>query len=324
LIDNVPRDKHNFGNGHRFDFKGLEKFDVEQIDMKDETGDNRFNENEIYNNSIGFYLNANSNTLIKHNRITGNTSYAMMSNSANSVDVTCNWWGAEAAFFFDGAFDGVIAPYLIEDEAGDAFSWSAGVQYTCSGFEHVALYDDSGFRDYYNLTIQAAIDYADPGDLIKIAAGTYLETVADTKGIIFSPGTSPGCVTVTGSFTVIPATTFDMEITGTDVCDDYDQVAVTGNLDITDSTLNVILDGYMPELGSQFVVFTYGGSLTGVFSDILVDGPSGVAFTISYTGGEIVLTTSDVPTIPLPNWTLYVVFLLLTIFVSIRLQGRLL
>ncbi len=175
----------------------------------------------------------------------------------------------------------------------------------------------------YN-TIQEAIDQASPGNIIKISGGTYSEDVDDYVGVTFSPGTSPGCVTIAGNFTVTPTTTFDMDIFGDDLCDDYDQIAVTGDLDITDATLNIILDGYIPAPGSEFVIFTYGGTLTGEFDDILIDNPD-VEFTISYGDGTddvIVLTASgDPPAIPLANWALYLGFTLVVVVVAIRFRG---
>lgn len=170
-------------------------------------------------------------------------------------------------------------------------------------------------------TIQAAIDAADAGDIVKIRGGTYEEDVDDDKGVTFSPGTSPDCVTIVGNFTVLPSTTFEMDIWGETVCDDYDQFDVTGDLTITDATLNIILDGYVPNLGDQFIIFIYGGILTGTFDDILVDNP-GVEFTIDYGSGsndQIVLTTSNVPVpFPIGIWSLVIFMALIGLVAMVR------
>jgi hypothetical protein len=189
------------------------------------------------------------------------------------------------------------------------------------------VYNEDQNVYYENIMDALAADEPDAGDIISIPSGTYSGTVTDNVGVTFSPGASPGCVTISGNFTVTPTTTFDMDIWGETVCTQYDQIEVTGDLDITDADLNIILDGYIPTLGDQFTIFIYGGTLSGTFDNITVDNPD-VEFTISYgvgTDDEIVLTTSSVPPpIPLANWALYLGFILMALFVAIRFRGRVL
>ncbi len=129
-------------------------------------------------------------------------------------------------------------------------------------------------------------------------------TVGTTTGTtgVFSPGNSPGCVTVSGDLVLNSPTVFDQEIAGGTACSQYDQTTLTGingQIILNNPTLNVMLS-YTPAPGTQFTILrSLNNTITGQFNG-LPDGTiftaNGVQFRINYIdlGGEssqIVLTT---------------------------------
>ncbi len=156
-------------------------------------------------------------------------------------------------------------------------------------------------------SIQEALDAVAGDGTIYIAGGTYAEdlvigsgvtikgtfdldgTLTLTDGASLAPGNSPGIMN-TGSITMGSGTTLDIEIDGNTVGTEYDQLNVTGTVDITDSTLNVIL-GYTPTDGDSYIIINNDGvdAITGTF-DGLAQGDqivvSGLLFAISYVGGD--------------------------------------
>src|SRR5260221_5619130 len=119
--------------------------------------------------------------------------------------------------------------------------------------------------------------------------------VFSNSGVI-SPGNSPGIITVSGDLILNSLTTTDIEINGTTAGTQYDQIDVTGNADLGDSNLNVIL-GYTPTVGDSFTILQteIGGTISGIFGG-LSDGStftiSGVTFRINYTSNTVVLTVT--------------------------------
>lgn len=119
-----------------------------------------------------------------------------------------------------------------------------------------------------------------------------------------APGLSPGCL-VTGNTTILG--NYDVELGGITACTEYDQLQVTGTVDVTGGTLNVSrFGGFTPAVGQTFTVISNDAAdaITGTFTGlaqgatITVDG---YTFTISYTGGDgndVVLTVTGLPAIP--------------------------
>ena len=108
------------------------------------------------------------------------------------------------------------------------------------------------------------------------------------------PGDSPGVLLFEGNLITGPATNLEIELGGTIVDSEYDQLAVLGDLDLN-GTLNVVeINGFVPAPGDTFTIVAVGGNRTGEFSG-LSDGQwvPGNDLVISYQGGdgnEIVLT----------------------------------
>src|SRR6185369_708721 len=157
--------------------------------------------------------------------------------------------------------------------------------------------------------------------------GTYGDTTVESGGILkgtgtvgalsvftggtVAPGHSPGCLTTTSDLTI--AGTFQAELGGTDACTGYDQIKVTGAVDVSNGTLETSLfDGFKPSQDDAYTIIDNDGSdaVVGTFTNMdegstfTVDG---YVFAISYVGGDgndVVLTVQSVPASPDTGFTL--------------------
>jgi fibronectin-binding autotransporter adhesin len=115
-----------------------------------------------------------------------------------------------------------------------------------------------------------------------------------------APGQSPGCIN-TGNLTL--AGTYDVELGGLTVCTQYDQTKVTGIVNLTGGTLNVIrYNNMVPRLNNSFTIIDNDGAdaVTGTFTGLAQGATTtvdGITYTVSYTGGtgnDVVLTVTGV------------------------------
>lgn len=133
--------------------------------------------------------------------------------------------------------------------------------------------------------------------------GTVADVTVNTGGTI-APGLSPGCLS-TGNLTL--AGTYEVEIDGTTVCTEYDQIQVTGTVSLTTPFLDFIY-GSLPSVGDTFTIIDNDGTdaVTGSFSNPDGGGAwlegveanaGAVTYSISYVGGDgndVVLTVEEV------------------------------
>ncbi len=136
--------------------------------------------------------------------------------------------------------------------------------------------------------------------------GTISGTVMVNSGGNLSPGNSPGILTTTGSVTLAATSNFRVDINGATVGTQYDQLIVTGTIDITGSNLKVTVGGTLT-IGDQYTIINNEGpdAVTGTFANLAEGGrfnSGGNAFTISYVGGsgnDVALTS--VTAVPEPS-----------------------
>ncbi len=130
-----------------------------------------------------------------------------------------------------------------------------------------------------------------------ILGGTGSLTGSVTGNGTVSPGNSPG-ILATGNFG--PVGTLAIELNGTTVGAQYDQVNVTGSVDASATVLSISL-GFSPAIGDTFTIVNNdaGDAVSGFFLG-LVEGKvftaGGATFQITYQGGDgndIELTTLD-------------------------------
>ncbi|MBK6698525.1 MAG: HYR domain-containing protein [Saprospiraceae bacterium] len=133
------------------------------------------------------------------------------------------------------------------------------------------------------------------GDIIHIETGTYATGAdATSKEVTFAPGSSPGCVTLTGNMVLTSGDALAMEINGTTVCTLYDKFIVLGTVTLGGSNLAITL-GFAPASGDQFTIIENDG-VDAVIGQFVQGGTitvGGVVFDINYVGGDgndVVLT----------------------------------
>jgi hypothetical protein len=127
-----------------------------------------------------------------------------------------------------------------------------------------------------------------PGGVLS-GTGTVGALYVFTDGTL-APGLSPGCLS-SGNLTL--SGNYDVEIDGATVCTQYDQTDVTGTVNLSDGTLNILkLASYDPTAaGATFIIINNDSTdaVTGTFAG-LVEGAKttvdGVEYTISYIGGD--------------------------------------
>lgn len=115
-------------------------------------------------------------------------------------------------------------------------------------------------------------------------------TITATNGSI-SPGNGPG-VLHSASVTMNSSTTFKADINGTTPGNsngDYDQLNVTGTVNLGGASLNATL-GFTPTLGNSFDIIQATGAISGTFSQgnsVILNGQK---FLISYNANTVMLT----------------------------------
>jgi len=134
------------------------------------------------------------------------------------------------------------------------------------------------------------------GGVLKGTGTVGALTVAN--GGIVAPGHSPGCLN-TGN--LLAGGTYQAEIGGKTACTEYDQIKVTGTVDVTGGTLDVsIVNGFKPVVGQKYTIISNDGSdaVSGTFTGLAEGATITVGttkFSISYKGGDgndVVLTVT--------------------------------
>lgn len=126
------------------------------------------------------------------------------------------------------------------------------------------------------------------------------------SGGTLAPGLSPGCMN-SGDLTLASGSVYQVEINGTARCTEYDHMNVTGTVDVTGATLEVIM-GNAEEIATGTVLMIIGNdgvdAVVGTF-DGLANGATvtigEASFRINYDGGDgndVTLTALTVPAAP--------------------------
>ncbi len=143
----------------------------------------------------------------------------------------------------------------------------------------------------------------------SILKGTgQVDGLSTSEGSIVAPGHSPGCLTSTNGLYF--SGTYQAEIGGTDACTGYDQIKVTGtvNLNVGNTLEAILFGGFVPKVGQSYTIIDNDAAdaVTGTFTGIAEGGDytnQGVTYTVTYKGGDgndVVLTVKSVDASKLP------------------------
>jgi autotransporter-associated beta strand protein len=191
---------------------------------------------------------------------------------------------------------------LVHLQIDAVISGAAGVGLTKAGTGTMRL---TGDNTYTGPTIMSAgklvIDGSQPSSDVTVSAGTLLGvgTVGNitVNGGTFLPGglSSTGIFNSAGDVTLAAASTFSGRLNGTTAGTGYDQLSVSGAVNLNNATLNVTL-GFTPAIGTSFTILTTTDGVTGTFQGLPEGGTiviAGETFQITYAGNggtDVVLT----------------------------------
>ncbi|HOW70036.1 MAG TPA: cadherin-like beta sandwich domain-containing protein [Phycisphaerae bacterium] len=124
-----------------------------------------------------------------------------------------------------------------------------------------------------------------------LTAGTFggtgtAGTITATGGTL-APGVSPGALAC-GNLTLSAANSLSLEINGTTAGVQYDQLNVTGSVDLSSATLGIDLGVFTPSAGDTFTIISNDGNdaVVGQFAQGQSITVNGVLFFIDYAGGD--------------------------------------
>ena len=148
---------------------------------------------------------------------------------------------------------------------------------------------------------------------VTVESGTLtgsgvVPAVTSGSGGAVAPGTASGTATLSsGDLSLATGSAFNVELDGTTAGSGYDQLDVTGSVNLNSdslggATLNVTFaEGYTPQIGDSFTILTSEGTpILGTFNglpdkSVMVIG--GQNLEITYSANAIVLTDLATPTI---------------------------
>lgn len=102
------------------------------------------------------------------------------------------------------------------------------------------------------------------------------------------PGTSPGTITVTGSYTQDTTGILAMEIGGTTADTEYDQLLVSGTATLDGGLQVSTIDDFIPTLGDSFTLMTFASHIGTFTTETLPALGPGLEWAVNY--GETALT----------------------------------
>lgn len=120
-----------------------------------------------------------------------------------------------------------------------------------------------------------------------------------------APGLSPGCLS-SGNLILQPDSIYEIELGGKEACSGYDQLKVTGTVQVGGNLSLSLFNGFKPAQGQTYTIVDNDGSdaVTSTFTN-LAEGATftvnGYVFKISYIGGsgnDVTLTVMNVPATP--------------------------
>ncbi len=149
------------------------------------------------------------------------------------------------------------------------------------------------------LEITGSRPFVNEGTGIVKGIGIFdLPTVTNyTNNGIFAPGLSPGTLNVQGDYVSTSSSQLDIELDGLVADTEYDVLAITGNNNVFEGSVNVTM-GFEGTIGDQFTIATTSGSiatanLESPIENVDFNGKR-YTFEVSYPdNNKVVLTITD-------------------------------
>jgi len=109
------------------------------------------------------------------------------------------------------------------------------------------------------------------------------------------PGQSAGVIDIVGNYTQAATGGLDIELGGYSQGDEFDLLTVSGPAALDGVLYVSLIDGFVPQIGDQFVVLT-AGARTGTFANVITS-PSTLEVNVIYGVGSVTIEIVDVPEI---------------------------
>jgi len=171
-----------------------------------------------------------------------------------------------------------------------------GASGSLMSFKDQAQYNSVGTVTSQGLIHIAGQNLVIPQNQSVGGSGTIEGDVTNNGSI--APGSSPGAITVDGSYTQASSGALLMEIAGTGP-ENFDSLAITGAASL-DGLLNIsLLDGFLPSATDSFAILT-AGSLSGTFDNVSGNkiNFTGGTFDVAYSPSGV--TLSNFQAVPEP------------------------
>lgn len=229
----------------------------------------------------------------------GDDIYIMNADGTNETRLTNIVPSAGASYYYSlplaGAWQPIPVPATVDNSGITRFTVGADKDYSIS---------DYTVTNNEILTLNGKL-----GDVIIVSGGKLLGSGSATtlnvqSGGKVNPGNSPGCLS-SGNLTL--SGTYQAELGGNDPCTGYDQLKVSGAVNLTGGSLEAsLVNNFVPQAGQTFTIIENDAtdSITGTFNN-LAEGATftsgSVVYKISYLGGDgndVVLTAVSVPASP--------------------------
>ncbi|MFI4852668.1 MAG: hypothetical protein ACIAZJ_26450, partial [Gimesia chilikensis] len=265
-----------------------------------------------------------TNVIVRDNSIVNNDGLIFFSqNSQANLDALRNWWGSTDASVIaagivgvmdgGGYTNGSIDFSTILTSGADTDGVTPGFQPDTSSLS----VHDFGSEPATGSRIQNALDLLDDSGTLFIQSGTYTGNVDTTAtgtdmSVTLAPGKSPGQVTINGNLTLNADDVLELELNGTAAGTAFDQLIVSGTLNLGSASLNLI-DGFDPAEGDQFLLLANDGTdpVVGTFAGLAEGyefenflGVIGQSAFLTYLGGDgndvAIIVEDSTPQITLP------------------------
>ncbi|MGB0861274.1 MAG: LamG-like jellyroll fold domain-containing protein, partial [Saprospiraceae bacterium] len=140
-------------------------------------------------------------------------------------------------------------------------------------------------------TITASNFYIADNATIK-GTGTLTGNLVVENGGIVNPGSSPGCLVVTGNLNLQGGSKYIAEFGGTTACSDYDQLQVGGTATISGDLEVALINGYSPVNGTAHNIVT-STNQSGTFNTVTAS--NGYEVSASYSASGIIVNANPLP-----------------------------